>query len=105
MLVLVGMVRQFCINNGNVRRVLDENAFRETSHGTRFAISLNKWRRFACFAVLRNGLFRRYVLAKTARTIAGTEGRRSRRHISTALYFYGASKKSLHKPRDNFINI
>jgi hypothetical protein len=29
---------------------------------------------------------------------------RGMRHTSTALYFYGASKKSLHKPRANFIN-
>jgi hypothetical protein len=69
---MVGMVRQYCINNGNERRVLDENAFRETSLGTCFAISLNKRRRFACFAVLRNGPFRRFVLAKTARTVEGT---------------------------------
>jgi hypothetical protein len=30
---------------------------------------------------------------------------RGMRHTSTALYFYGASKKSLHKPRAKFINI
>ncbi len=30
---------------------------------------------------------------------------RGMRHTSTALYFYGASKKNLHKPRSKFINI
>ncbi len=34
-----------------------------------------------------------------------TAHQRGMRHTSTALYFYVASKKSLHKPRANFMNI
>jgi hypothetical protein len=34
-----------------------------------------------------------------------TVPKRGMRHTSTALYFYGASKKSLHKPRATFGNM
>jgi hypothetical protein len=33
------------------------------------------------------------------------EEMRGMHHTSTALYFYAVSKKSLHKPRANFINM
>jgi hypothetical protein len=37
--------------------------------------------------------------------VLGQHNRRGMRHTSTALYFYGASKKSLHKPRAIFGSI
>jgi hypothetical protein len=46
-----------------------------------------------------------HATGRAATSCAGLLADRGMRHTSTALYFYGASKKTLHKPRVSFGNM